>query len=344
MASETWRPSAALKKELVREPHSYSFFQVLRLLNRFKGGGQRQISGEDAGIRVRPELSLGFPAADVSSIEVDEGDRGGYRVTATFLGLYGSSSPLPTFYTEDLLEEAAEDETVTRDFIDILNQHLYELLYSCWTKYRIFLKVVEEQDSALTERLFSLLGLGNKILRSQIPDEHRLLRYLGIITQQPRSALGLKTMLCDALGRIQIDIEPCVPRQARIPADQRCCLGVSGSTLGVDAYMGSEILDRSGKFRITIGPLSRIQFMDLLPGNSQHSLLVFLTDFYVSGSLKYDLQLLLAAGQMKSVQLGGPGSAMLGWNSWIFAGEFKEEASVVFEPVRSVGEREPISS
>ncbi len=326
MAGETWRPSAALKKELLRQPHSYSFFQVLRLLRRFMSEGDR--------IKVHPDLSLGFPAADISSIEARKGDVEAYVVTATFLGLYGSSSPLPTFYTEDLLEEAAEDETVTRDFIDILNQHLYELLYSCWTKYRIFLKVVEEQDKALIERLFCLLGLGSQALRSQIPDDHRLLRYLGLITQHPRSALGLRTMLCDALDGVQVDIQPCVPRQAKIPHDQRCCLGVSGSTVGVDAYMGSEILDRTGKFRITIGPLSRTKFMDLLPGNRQHTLLVFLTDFYISGSLEYDMQLLLAAGEMKSVQLGNPDCAMLGWNSWIFAGEFNQEATVVFEPIR----------
>ena len=331
MAGETWRPSAALKKELLREPFSYSFFQVLRLLRRL-GGQQGQPNA--ATVRVRPDLSLGFPAADVSSIDVDPDKGETYVVTATFLGLYGSSSPLPTFYTEDLLEEAAEDETVTRDFIDILNQHLYELLYSCWTKYRIFVKVVEEQDKALIERLFCLLGLGNETLRSQIPDEHRLLRYLGLITQHPRSALGLKTMLSDALEGVQIDIEPCIPRQAKIPVDQRCSLGVSGSTLGVDTYVGSEIQDRTGKFRIKIGPVSRTEFMSLLPGQDKHSLLIFLTDFYISGSLEYDMELCLAAGQTSPVCLGDPETARLGWNTWIFAGRYEQEARVIFEPMK----------
>ena len=330
MAGEDWRPSVALKKELLREPYSYSFFQVLRLLRRFSGQQEQQKS---ASIRVRPDLSLGFPAADVSSIDVEPDKGQTYVVTATFLGLYGSSSPLPTFYTEDLLEEAAEDETVTRDFIDILNQHLYELLYSCWTKYRIFVKVVEEQDRSLIERLFCLLGLGNDTLRRQIPDKHRLLRYLGLVTQHPHSALGLKTMLSDALGGVQIDIEPCIPRQAKIPVDQRCSLGVSESALGIDSFLGSEILDRSGKFRLKIGPVSRSEFMSLLPGQDKYSLLVFLTDFYVSDTLEYDIELCLAAGQMNPVCLGNPETARLGWNTWVFAGKYEQEARVIFEPL-----------
>lgn len=335
MAGEAWRPSVALKKELVREPYSYSFFQVLRLLRKLMGSSAQDNVQDGRGIKVRPELSLRFPASDVSAIDMDSDNGERYVVTATFLGLYGSSSPLPTFYTEDLLEEASEDETVSRDFIDILNQHLYELLYSCWTKYRIFVKVVEEQDKAVIERLFCLLGLGNETLRGQIPNEHRLLRYLGLVTQHPRSALALKTMLSDALQGVTIDIEPCMPRRAKIPDDQRCSLGVSGTTLGVDSYMGTEILDRSGKFRITLGPVSRTQFMSLLPGQDMHSLLVFLTDFYISGSLEYDMELRLAGGQMSPVCLGDPESARLGWNTWIFAGQMEEEARVVFEPQRS---------
>jgi len=40
-----------------------------------------------------------------------EVERDGHRflITATFLGLYGVSSPLPTFYTEDLMDEASQD-------------------------------------------------------------------------------------------------------------------------------------------------------------------------------------------------------------------------------------------
>jgi len=337
MAGEARRPSVALKKELLGQPYSFSFFQILRLLTLLgssEGNRAQHRAVPEDQIKVRPELSLGFPAADVAAIEPLSRDNEAYLVTATFLGLYGSSSPLPTFYTEDLLDEAAEDETVTRDFLDILNQHLYHLLYACWTKYRLYLKVVEEQDLTHIERLFCLLGLGDHKLRGQIPENHRLLRYLGLVTQHPHSALALKTMLRDALEGMPVEVLPCIPRMASIPEDQRCCLGVSGSTLGVDTFIGKEILDRSGKFRLQIGPLSKAQFRALLPDQEKHALLVFLTDFYVSGSLQYDMELILAPGQMTSIRLGDPESSRLGWNSWIFTGQFEQEARVVFAPQR----------
>jgi len=303
------------------------------LVEKEKEQGQSDNSGARK-IKVHPELSLGFPPADVSSIDQPSQDNHAYVVTATFLGLYGSSSPLPTFYTEDLLQEAAEDESVTRDFIDIFNQRLYEHLYSCWTKYRLYLKVTEEQNPSHIERLFCLLGLSSEILRKQIPEEHRLLRYLGLVTQYPRSALGLKTMLSDALEGTRIEVLPCVARMARIPLDQQCRLGVSGSTLGVDAFIGEELPDRSGKFRLKIGPLSKDQFQALLPGQDKHSLLVFLTDFYVSTALEYDMELLVSAGQVSSARLGDPESAMLGWNTWLFTDRLQEEGRVIFEPLR----------
>ncbi|MFO8111269.1 MAG: type VI secretion system baseplate subunit TssG [Desulfosalsimonadaceae bacterium] len=68
-------------------------------------------------------MSLAFPPADIDRIqEMDLQEHSGYEITANFLGLYGISSPLPTFYTEELMHEAAEDESVCRDFIDVINQ------------------------------------------------------------------------------------------------------------------------------------------------------------------------------------------------------------------------------
>ncbi len=41
-----------------------------------------------------------------------------FEVQVNFLGLYGTSSPLPVFYTEDLIDEASDDESVAREFIE----------------------------------------------------------------------------------------------------------------------------------------------------------------------------------------------------------------------------------
>jgi len=335
MAAKAGESYADIKREILTRPYAFSFFQIMRLLRflekrRFNEGGAS--ARKNVKIEVRPELSLSFPAADVKGIEpVAEGDEG-FLVTATFLGLYGSSSPLPTFYTEELLEEAAEDENVTRDFLDVLNTHLYQLLFRCWTKYRLAVQVVEEEDPSQTQKLFCLLGLGSEKVRKKIPDSYRFIRYLGLVLQHPRSALGLRTVLGDALGELPIDVTPCLPRMAKVPEDQRCCIGAGASLLGESAFIGEELLDRTGKFRLMIGPVTGKSFLELLPGNEKHRLLTFLTDFYLAAPLEYDLEIRIEAGEVETSCLGGPQWAHLGWNTWVFSQQYREETTVIFQP------------
>ena len=98
------------------------------------------------------------------------------------------------------MDEASNDESVCRDFLDIIHQRLYHLWFQCWSKYRLIIRVVEENNPIERERLLCFIGLGEKELADSVPDAFSLLRYTGILTQYPRSAMGLKTILRDALG------------------------------------------------------------------------------------------------------------------------------------------------
>ena len=204
---------ADLKLELLKEGHAFSFFQVVRLLRRYGA----ELTGESATdpqgcdqIVIKPNLSLAFPPSDVDSVEESGNhDETRFLVTANFLGLYGTATPLPTFYTEDLMDEEAQDESVSRDFFDLVNQPLFALLYRIWSKYRLHLNVLEEENPQQIDQLFCLLGLGEKPLRQTVANPNRLLRYIGLFTQYPRSAMGLKTLLQDALESIVVTVVPC---------------------------------------------------------------------------------------------------------------------------------------
>jgi type VI secretion system protein ImpH len=336
VAGPAGRPSIDLKLDLVRNGRGYAFFQVMRLLRLFGRGGPCFPEGEGKEtdrIRVRPELSLGFPASDVARVEEVPGEDGCFRVTATFLGLYGSSSPLPTFYTEDLLEEAGEDASAARDFLDIVNHRLYLFLFECWTKYKPFLRVVEENRPEDVERLFCLVGLGEEALRESLPEPYALLRYSGLLTQQPRSAMGLVALLRDALGDVPVAVVPCVPRKTGIPMDQRLCLGTAANRLGEESVLGEEIDDRMGKFRLRIGPLDVGRFHALLPGGPEHGRLADLTRFYLKDPLEFDIELRLAEGEVRTACLGGPKWATLGRDTWTFAADrLQTEVKAVFPP------------
>ena len=315
-------PGNPISQALTTQAGGYSFFQAIRLLRHLTREEAAKGEAHPVGrIRVRPNLSLSFPSSDLETIErVEEDDH--FRVTANFLGLYGCASPLPTFYTEDLLAEAAQDESVSREFIDIFNQRLYDLLYEGWLKYRQYLNVAETNDGRYIERLYCLLGLGPEPLRQShgVPGgDFRLLRYIGLFTQFPRSAEGLGALLRDVFPGITLTVVPCVLRKAVIPASQRMCLGQSGGRLGVDSYVGQEIDDRMGKFRIQIGPLAQAEFLKFTPGKENHNLLTAFTESYLADPLAYEVELILGAHQAKTTALGDPVRSVLGVTTWVFS-------------------------
>ena len=350
MAGETGRPSASVMSEtepsvfqrfeedLLASGPSFSFFQAMRLLRRLGRMESNFLDPETAkkgNIRVRPKLSLAFPPADLSRIEKKTKERRAiFHITANFLGLYGVSSPLPSFYTEDLIEEASDDRSVSRDFLDIINHRIYELFFQCLVKYRQYIQVAEENDESHIQRLFCLVGLSEKILREDIPNARFLLRYIGLFTQFPRSAAGLKTLIGDALGDVPVDVIPCMKRQVKIPDDQRICLGrgETGCALGDGSFLGEEIEDRGGKFRLSIGPMDIHHFQRCFPGGEGYQKILLLTRFYMTAPFTYDIELILKKGEKKTAALGQTEWSSLGLNTWIFSGEDTEESRSILTP------------
>lgn len=340
MAGPNRRASAdmtsELKLDLLKEGHSFSFFQAVRLLHLLNRKSAAEKPGHISGkipLWIRPNLSLGFPKADVEAIEEKSDSEGSrFQMLVNFLGLYGTSSPLPVFYTEDLIDEAADDESVAREFIDIINQRLYQLFYDCCTKYHQAFKIVEEQSGPYAERLFCLLGIGHSTLRAQIPDASSLVRYLGLFTQMPRSALGLETILKDVLGGLPVSVLPCIERKAKIPEDQKLALGSAAHRLGSNCFLGEQIADRMGKFRVRIGPLNNREFSAFYPGSDSYNQATLLVNMYVLDSLEYDVEVILAKGQAKTVCLGDAACSELGLNTWIFSGQKVGEVRTYYRP------------
>ena len=330
MGNTTGQTPSQIISELIQKGHEFSFPQIMRLARNILGAGGTNELPEvkwEERVRVRPELSLGFPAADVSRVEQNAED---LVVIATFLGLYGSASPLPSHYNEDLMEEASADSSVSRDFLDILHRRLYQLFFQIWSKYRLFYRIAEEKNPLDQDRLFSLIGLSEKELRDNLQlDAHSLLRYSGLF-MQIRSAEGMETLLRDAMAMRCIQVEQCLLRKVPIPKDQQMRMGLSGMRLGVDTVMGSEMQDRMGKFRINIGPLKNKEFDSFMPGTPQHNKLLSLIRLYILDPFDFDLKVVLAAGEVRPITLGGSYPAKLGWNTWCFSGYTLGEVNSIF--------------
>lgn len=113
-------------------------------------------------------------------------------MTTTFLGLYGTTSPLPPFYTEDLIAQE-EGEEVVRSFLDLFHHRLLSLFYRSWVKYRYHIQFEPSGEDPFSQRMLAFLGLGAKEVaeKTGLPVS-RLLRYAGLFSQRPRSASALE--------------------------------------------------------------------------------------------------------------------------------------------------------
>lgn len=320
MGAKSRTPSSNLKSSLLKESYSYSFLQALRLLHLLIIE-ESDLPPEEvqafARLKIRPHLSLDFPASDIHTIEQDPIDPDKYILTVTFLGLYGSSSPLPPFYTEDLLHDQSDGDTLSRDFIDLCNAPLYQLLYKSWSKYQLFLNLYENKNEAVLERLLCFLGLSGVQLSSSEVEPFGLLRYIGLITPKTRSAEGLQNLLSDHLDEPSLRVLQCQSRVVTIPEDERCYLGRLGSRLGQDCHLGSELLDRMGKFRIVVEPENNEACRRLLPGRDSYREMAGLIDFYLDKPLDWDLVIRFKRSNIKTACLGKTNWSCLGWDTWL---------------------------
>jgi len=316
MASSTGKTSPGLIQSLTENPESFSFFQVIRLLQRIT----KESDSKNTQLRILPELSLSHPNSDVTAIKKLPDDNG-FEVSTTFLGLYGTSSPLPVWYTEELIEAELEDNTSAKSLIDVFQQRINTLFYQSSTKYRLLPKLIEERSDFYSKMLFRLIGIKKEDCQEALPDPHQILRYILLFRQQPRSAAGLEALLEDALKEIQVKVIQCVNRKVQIPEFQRLVLGKQSNTLGLDAMLGDEIEDSVGKMIIQIGPVSLERFHNLLNGSQESKIMFFLIESYINVPLECDLQIVLAKDDAKTVKLGNPHLSCLGKNSWMFSGE-----------------------
>ncbi len=314
MATETGSEAAAIKARLLSHGERFSFFQAYRLLRRLSPEGTTDI--ED--IRFRPEISLSFPGRDINSIT--ERKDGHYQVAANFLGLYGVSSPLPNFYTEELLAEQQQELHARRDFLDIVSQTIYPIFFRAWLKSKPHLRIVEFDDTRMLDIFYTFIGINHPEKYREQPGFDALLRFGALYTQSPRSALGLKTILSASYPDALIEIIEQDIRTISMPPEQHLYLGSQATTLGVDTHLGSEFDCCNSNLTIEIRDVQHELFRRLLPGGDEYSRLCFMVQQYLTDPLNVVVDLYLKQGVAQPVVLGQDSWAALGRDTWLCNG------------------------
>jgi type VI secretion system protein ImpH len=322
MAHENRATTAPIINELLRNPQQFSFYQTIRLLvSSVEGGAMPGTAGSPVHepLRFRPHASLGFPSADVTSIEIlaDSDERKQFRVDVNFMGLYGPSSPLPTFYTEEIID-GSRDENTRRDFLDMFHHRAISFLYRSWQKYRYYELFEANAVDKFSQWMLSLIGCGDVSLRKGLDlDWERLLAYLGVLSMRGRSAPTMARLVSHYFRGLPVSIDQWVERRVKIDQTQRALLGYENSSLGMDCTIGEQVRDISGKFRIKIGPLDFDRFRKFLPDGEEYRSLHHLVRFTLRDQLDYDVELTLQNNEVPALNLASDNPCQLGWSSWL---------------------------
>jgi type VI secretion system protein ImpH len=341
MPSETWTADHPFVRLVLSRPREFDFFQLLclvELLEKDAAAIGQQGPPRDEPVRLRPTLSLGFPSGDLDQAEWRDNasdERGHLLITTTFMGLYGSDSPLPAHFTEGLLAQREDDERV-RAFVDLFHHRLFSLLYRVWKKYRYYVTFKSDGSDPISQVVRGFLGIGTPHLDESLTiSPLKLFRYVGLLSQRPRSTAGLIGQLRDFFEGIDFDVEQCVGRWLWIQPNDRNAFGVEKCTLGQDFLLGERIFDHSGKFRVRIGPVGFDDYVRFLPTGNAAAELNEIVHFYCEDPLEHDREVTLRGDEVPETPLGEEGMlGRLSWTTWLKSRP-SEDKAVIFRVTTS---------
>jgi type VI secretion system protein ImpH len=325
MGSYGWRSNHSVTDWLYAESYRFDFFQAVKILEATAGSGNWSSVGEGfepaiEKVRFSSSIRLSFPASDIENIEAPASPQSPTMMEVNLLGIAGHFGPLPPPYTELLIDRLRKKDHAMRSFLDIFNHRLISLLYRSRKNLRVAFALKKPEESRYASYLFSLMGLGTGKLhgRLNLPDR-ALLRYAGLLAQQPRSISALETILEDYF-KLPVKMHSFTGQWFKLEQTQITKIGSAppdgrNNKLGHSAVLGNKVWDQQTRFEIHIGPLNRQQFITLLPTGNQFGPLLSLAEFFAGQEYDFDIYLEIEKEAMPSAAFND--RTRLGWNSWL---------------------------
>lgn len=281
---------------LLERPQGFDLFQALHLLERSQP--QRMPVGSSLGldeaVRLAGHVSLGFAPSDIQAVSA--ADRPGPPLTlaSAAMVLAGAQGPLPSTFTELLLESARQQDRAGLAFLDIFHQRLLGFLYRGRRKHHVALTPGTLQTAPPLRALDALSGLGLAEGARGPGGQRAWLRHAGLQSAAPRSMASLLALLRDRLG-LALRGHSLVGAWHPLAREERACLSSRGGrALGDGPALGARAWDPGAGLCLSTPPLRNEQFESLLPGGPAHGLLAWLVARHQQRDTAVHLQVAIA--------------------------------------------------
>lgn len=349
-------PPVAVIDQLFEQPHSFEFFQAVRLLENWFARHEGLSQGEVMALRLsfRNSLNMSFPPSEIEKFdaiwrdqpdlpakpkpatlqdittETDAvrrrlvpGQVARLEITPAFMSLLGAGGTLPIFYTEQFARREMQlRDASSRAFLDIFLHRAVVLFYQAWRKHRLAIRYESDRRNQFLPQVLALTGLGQKSLRDRLGAgqggvSDEMIAFLsGVFQQRTVPASSLQQVL-SLYFRVPVKVTQFVGRWFKLPAEHQTRLGLGNAQLGASALTGERVWQRDLRVGLTIGPLSLDHYRRFLPGGPAAHALKQLVTQLTGVSLEYEVRLQLKASEVQPVQLGGERSPRLGWETFL---------------------------
>ena len=310
------------------------FFQALRLIEQAhphlpRIGRARRADLEP--VRIHQSLELDTAAETYQNEGKPDESSPTIQLRQRFFGLLGPGGPLPLRWTEEVRDRSRnQHDEATEEFLNLFVHRMASLFYRSWTAGRGTVQHDRPAEDRFREYLLSLTGaLENQTIQdargpAEQADNHLNTRayFAGRFASQRRNAEGLQVVL-STIYRTSVHVDQFALQHLRLVAEDRTQLGRPGTlvgqpragVLGASAILGRTVPDRCGKISVSLGPMSREQFDDLVPDGNRHQELRRLVRSYIGEGLNCRVTLKLENESENCLSLGVGGQ--LGISSWI---------------------------
>ena len=311
--------------QLLDQPETYHIFQALRIIEaQFPHAprlGESTRPREDK-FRLDQEAELAFPPSTIASIVAPAQGKPG-RLVNRFFGLFGPQGPLPLHITEYVRDRQRNhrDPTILA-FGNMLTHRLFGLLYRAWAVAQpapSFDRALKGKpgrtgQDPFARKVAALSGHYGRGTdgRDAMPDMAKR-HFVGHLTPGPKHADGLVSII-SAFVRSPVRLQQFVGQWLELEPDDRWQLGARVD-LGQGTSIGQRVWSHAAKFRLRIGPMSLADFQRMMPGAPSLQRLEDVVRNYVGDTMDWDINLVLARGQVPPSVLGQ--TTMLGHTSWI---------------------------
>ena len=260
---------------------------------------------------------INFPVGDIEQLIILEEDgREVFQFLVNFLGLQGSSGPLPGSVLDEIAEEH-NNNPIQSIYLYFFNHHLITVFHQIWRKYKYYIKFNSNFYDNYSRNIMNLLGVSRDFIKFTHLNWHKIFYHLGIIQSGIRTKEALTSIIQHYFDLHDISLEEHVRKIVEVEVEQKNQVGIKNVMLGENFILGDKVESFSNKFRVNINNLKLDEFHQFLPNTKKYRQLQELIRFLLKDPLPYDVLLGLHPDTKSTFILGKDNSSFLGWTTLI---------------------------